>query len=110
MKKIALTGASVAKEKKARDILILNLRPLTIIADYFVILSCESEIQIKTVTTAIIEKLSEQGIEVNHIEGTPESKWVLLDYGGLIVHIFHENLRDYYQLEKVWGDAERVDF
>jgi len=58
---------------------------------------------------SITDKLSKKGIEPNHTEGTPESKWMLLDYSGVIVHIFHEELRNYYQLEKVWGDAKIVN-
>jgi len=85
------------------------LQPLTVLTDYFVILSCESQVQIKTIADAITDALSEQGIEPHHIEGTPESKWMLLDYSGVIVHIFHEELRNYYQLEKVWGDAKKIN-
>lgn len=101
-------GTAAAKEKKAKNIAILNLQPLTLIADYFVILSCESEIQIKTVSEHIIDTLSQKGVNVEHVEGTPQSRWILLDYADVIIHIFHENLRDYYQLEKVWGDAEKI--
>ena len=83
---------------------------MTILTDYFVILSCESQIQIKTVADTITDKLSEEGIGIHHIEGTPESKWMLLDYDGVIIHIFHEEMRTYYQLEKVWGDAKKVKY
>lgn len=99
-----------AEEKKAKDIVILDLQPLTILTDYFVILSCESQVQIKTVANAIMDKLSEKSVSMHHIEGTPESRWILLDYNGVIIHIFHEELRNYYQLEKVWGDAKKVKF
>ena len=85
------------------------MQPLTVLTDYFVILSCESQVQIKAIADAIIDKLSEKGIKSNHIEGTPESRWMLLDYSGVIVHIFHEELRNYYQLEKVWGDAKEIN-
>ncbi|MFH1548800.1 MAG: ribosome silencing factor [Candidatus Omnitrophota bacterium] len=103
-------GALAAEEKKAEDIVILNLQPLTVLTDYFVILSCESQVQIKTVAGAITDKLSQKGIKANHIEGTPESKWILLDYNGVIIHIFHRELRNYYQLEKVWGDAKNINY
>lgn len=73
------------------------------------ILSCESQVQTKTIAESITNVLSKKGIEANHIEGTPESKWMLLDYGGVIIHVFHEELRNYYQLEKVWGDAKIVN-
>ncbi|MCK4905543.1 ribosome silencing factor [bacterium] len=109
-KKIALIGALAAEEKKAEDIVILNLQPLSVLTDYFVILSCESQVQIKTVANAITDKLSQKGIKANHIEGTPESKWILLDYNGVIIHIFHKELRNYYQLEKVWGDAKNINY
>ncbi len=89
--------------------MVLDLQPLTVLTDYFVILSCESQVQTKTVANAIADALSKKGIEPMHIEGTPESRWVLLDYSGVIIHIFHEELRNYYQLEKVWGDAKIVN-
>ena len=85
------------------------MQPLTILTDYFVILSCESQVQIKTVAYAITDNLSQKGIKTKHMEGTPESRWMILDYSGVIVHIFHEELRNYYQLEKVWGDAKIVN-
>ena len=74
------------------------------------ICSATSEIQLATITSSIVEELHRKGIEPHHQEGTPESRWILLDYGGIIVHIFYHELREYYGLEKLWGDAEKVDF
>ena len=110
LKQFVRKAAKVAEKKKAENTLILDLQNLTTIADYFLICSGTSEIQLATIASSIIEKLAEEGIKLHHQEGTPESKWILLDYGGTIIHIFNTETRQYYGLEKLWGDAPKVDF
>lgn len=92
-------------DKKGADIILLDIRHLSILADYFVICSGETERQVKAIVDEITEKAKEDGVRPLHIEGDPPSGWVLMDYGDVIVHIFAPAVRDYYQLEKLWSDA-----
>ena len=92
-------------DKKGSDIVLLDLRSISLLADYFVICSGESERQVKAIVDEITEKIKEEGIRPLHIEGDSSSGWVLVDYGGVIVHIFAPVVRGYYQLEKLWSDA-----
>jgi len=100
--------AEAADSKKAFDIIILDLRKLTSIADYFVICSGGSTTQVSAVSEAIGQALAGSGIHPSHVEGQAESSWVLMDYGDVVVHVFDEQTRLYYSLEKLWGDAVRV--
>jgi ribosome-associated protein len=102
--------AEAADSKKAFDIVILDLRKLTYITDYFVICSGGSTTQVSAISDWIGQTLSQSGMHPSHIEGQSESSWVLMDYGDVVVHIFDEQTRVYYALEKLWGDAARVPF
>jgi ribosome-associated protein len=105
----ALLAAEAADDKKASNILILDLRGLTYIADYFMICSGNNPAQVGAVSDWIEESLARTGERVSHhIEGQTEASWVLMDYGDMVVHIFDEEARVYYNLEKLWGDAPRV--
>ena len=104
----ALLAAKAADGKKAFDLLVLDLRGLTSITDYFVICSASNVTQIGAITDGIGHALASEGIRPSHIEGGPESTWVLMDYGDAVVHIFDEGTRVYYSLERLWGDAPRV--
>jgi ribosome-associated protein len=86
----------------------LDIRPISLLADYFVICSGETERQVKAIVDEITEKGKEDGVRPLHIEGAPPSGWVLVDYGDVIVHVFAPAVRDYYQLEKLWSDASMV--
>ncbi len=94
--------------KKASHITLLDLRGVSIIADYFLICSGESERQLKAIAEEVQEKLDAQGITPRRVEGTPESGWILLDYSAVIVHIFDVTRRSYYQLEEVWQQARTL--
>jgi ribosome-associated protein len=98
----------LAEDKKAADILLLDLGELTTLADAFVICSGGSERQIAAIADGIAEKLRDEGIKPIGREGTAESHWVLLDYGSVIVHVFTPPERDYYGLEKHWSEAKTV--
>jgi ribosome-associated protein len=104
----ALVTAEAADAKKAFDILILDLRGLTYITDYFVICSGGSTTQAGAVSDSIGQALAKAGVHPDHIEGQAEASWVLMDYGDVVVHIFEVQTRAYYALEKIWGDAPRV--
>jgi ribosome-associated protein len=105
---IALLAADAADDKKAEDIEILNVQGLTVIADYFVICSANSDKQVRAVARAIDDTLAEKGIEPKRIAGMNDAKWVLIDYADVIVHIFQKKEREYYDLERLWSDAEKI--
>ncbi len=98
----------LAEDKKAADIVLLDLAGLTTLADYFVIASGGSERQIDAIADGIASGLRDTGIRPIGREGTPESHWVLLDFGSVIVHVFTPPERDYYQLEKHWSEAKTI--
>lgn len=98
--------AAAASDKKARDIVLLNMEELTIATDYFVICSANSPTQVRAIADNIEEKLHEQGKDFLHKEGYREGNWVLLDYGDCVAHIFVQEQREYYALEQLWSDAK----
>jgi ribosome-associated protein len=98
----------LAEDKKAADIVLLDLGELTTLADAFVICSGGSERQISAIADGIVEALRDQGVKPIGREGTSQSHWVLLDYGSVIVHVFTPPERDYYELEKHWSGARVV--
>lgn len=102
--------AAAASEKKARDIVILDMEGITLVADHFVICSANSTTQIQAIADNIEEKLTEKGIKALRKEGYRDSHWVLLDYGGCVVHIFVEEDRRFYNLERLWGDAKAAKY
>lgn len=95
-------------EKHARDVLVLEVGRLTIVADYFVICHGTTSRQVKAITEAIQEALGRKGVFPSHTEGLGQALWVLLDYGDVVVHVFEEATRRYYDLERLWGDAPRM--
>jgi ribosome-associated protein len=96
-------------DKKGSDIIILDIRSISFLADYFVICSGETERQIKAIVDGIAEKAKKElKVTPLHIEGKPHSGWVLMDYGSVIVHVFSNPIRDYYRLEELWSDATTV--
>lgn len=104
----ALLAAEAADGKKAYDLLVLDLRELTSIADYFVICSASSTTQVGAIADGIGHALAGAGIRPSHVEGGPEATWVLMDYGDVIAHIFDEQARSYYSLDRLWGDAPSI--
>lgn len=108
IKDLALLAADTADAKKAEDIDVLNVKGLTVIADYFVICSANSDKQVKAVARAIEDKLAEKGIEPKRMAGMNDAKWVLIDYADVIIHVFKKREREYYDLERLWSDAEKI--
>ncbi|MBI3457848.1 MAG: ribosome silencing factor [Candidatus Rokubacteria bacterium] len=104
----AQLGARAALAKKAEGLLVLDLQAISTIADYFVICSGNSMTQIQTIAEAIEASLKGEGFPVYHREGLPESGWLLLDYGDVVVHVFLPETRDFYALEHLWGDAPEL--
>ena len=104
----ALLAAEAADGKKAFEILILDLRGLTSITDYFVICSAGNITQTGAIADGIERSLAVAGNYPSHIEGGADATWILMDYGDVVVHIFDAQTRAYYSLERLWGDAPRV--
>lgn len=106
---IAYFISNAASNKKARDVRILNVMHLSPIADYFVVCSGNSTVQVKAIADEIENKMSEKGCELKHKEGYSSARWILLDYGDVIVHVFHNEDRDFYDIERLWADAIAVN-
>ncbi|MEQ7215638.1 ribosome silencing factor [Enterococcus asini] len=106
MLKIAVKAAD---SKHAEDILALDVREISLLADYFVICSANSERQINAIIDEVLEQEEKNGVEVKRIEGKDGAAWVLIDLGDVIVHVFSNNERAFYNLEKLWADAPLVD-
>jgi ribosome-associated protein len=105
---VARRVVELAEDKKAADIVLLDLSELTTLADYFVIASGNSERQLDAIADGIISALRDEKIRPYGREGTPASHWVLIDFGGVIVHVFTPPERDFYQLERHWAEAKTV--
>ncbi len=101
---------ALAQSKKARDIVHLKLSGLTLIADYFLLMTAGNTRQAQALSDHIYEELKSQDCQALRIEGYQEGQWILLDYGHVVVHIFLEEERAFYDLEHLWGDAERKDY
>ena len=108
-RKLLQAAAEAAQSRKAQDPLALDLRDVAGVADYFLICSGASEVQVKAIAEAVEEKLHGLGASPWHVEGLTGRRWVLLDYVEIVVHVFHEKTREYYLLERLWGDARKVD-
>jgi ribosome-associated protein len=105
-KRLAYLAGKLALDKKADDVKILDLRKLSTICDFFVICSANVEIHAKAIADSIIENLEKKGIKAWHHEGYQACRWILLDYVDVVVHIFLNEVREFYELEKLWGDAK----
>ncbi len=104
---LARAVARLTLTKKAGDVVIMDLRGLTSMADFFVLCSAESDVQIRAIMDAVEGGMEEKGVNAWHREsGSPH--WVLLDYVDVVLHIFHTSTRTFYNLEKLWGDAKAV--
>lgn len=107
-KDLANRISQLALSKKGNDVIIMDLKELSDVTDFFVIVSCESDIHVKTIANYIEEELKKEMIRVWHKEGYHQLNWVLLDYVDVVTHIFRRETRDYYSLEKLWADAEII--
>ena len=105
---LARKAVEIASDRKAEDIVMLDISKVSIIADYFVICTGTSERHVRAVAKEIDEKLGHEKINPLNLEGMTEAKWVLMDYGAVIVHVFDESTRDMYRLEELWAGAQPV--
>ncbi len=99
-------AVELVEEKKGRDVVLLNLKGKSMVTDYFLLATGNSVTQVKAITNYLDEKLHEQGIPILRVEGLPEATWALIDCGDLVVHVMTPDTREFYNLERLWGDAE----
>lgn len=109
-KEMAMKIAAFANDKKAADILLLNMEGLSPVTDYFVICSASNNILVKAIADNIEDKMAELGVYPAHKEGYADGRWILLDYGDIVAHIFLEEERDFYNIEQLWADAPSEAF
>ena len=107
-RRTAQRAARAALDKKAADLTVLDMQRVSSVTDYFLVCSGKSTTHVRTISDAIRQELKADGVRPLHAEGRPESGWVLLDYGDVLVHIFLEDTRAYYALERLWGDAPSI--
>lgn len=100
-------AAAAASDKKAKDIVILDMRGISMVTDHFVICSANSTTQVQAIADNVEEQLKKAGVAPLAKEGYREARWILLDYGTCVVHIFVEEDRQFYNLERLWGEAEK---
>jgi ribosome-associated protein len=104
----ARRAAQVLLDNKAQDVVVLDLRPVSDMADYFIVASGTSDTHVRATAGHVVETLKAEGLRVHSVEGMEQGRWVLLDYVDFVVHVFHPTLRAFYQLERLWGDAPAV--
>ncbi|MBS8264981.1 ribosome silencing factor [Mesobacillus boroniphilus] len=104
-RELLMTAVKAADDKRAEDIMVLNMKGISLIADYFIICHGNSDKQVQAIAREIREKAEEQGHNLKRMEGFDEARWVLIDIGDVVVHVFHKEERSYYNLERLWGDA-----
>lgn len=109
VKKIVETVVEASEDRKAEDCIILNMEHLTPIADYFVICHGNNERQVQAIARSIKEAVEEKGYQITRMEGFEQARWILIDIGSVICHVFHKDERSYYNLERLWGDAEEIN-
>lgn len=107
---LAVLAARAADEKKASRITLIGLQDVSLMADYFVICSGQNPVQVRAIAQNVAEKLEEQGIAVAHEEGMAHGRWVLLDCGLVVVHVMLEREREFYNLERLWGQGQVEEF
>jgi ribosome-associated protein len=105
---LAQRAAAIALDNKANDVVVLSLKGVSDMTDYFIIASGTSDTHVRSLGEHIQEGLKKDGTAAHHVEGLEQGRWVLLDYVDFVVHLFHPSLRSFYQLERLWGDAQVV--
>lgn len=101
--------ARAADSKRAEDLIALNMNGISLIADYFLICHGNSDKQVQAIAREMKEQAEEKGVSVKRLEGFDEARWILIDLGDVVAHVFHKDERSYYNLERLWGDAPIED-
>jgi ribosome-associated protein len=102
-------AVDAAGDKKAQNIIALDLQGISPVADYYVICHGNSDTQVQSISTEIRKKAESSGVRVRGVEGLDTGRWVLLDMGDVVVHVFHREEREYYNIERLWSDAKAVE-
>jgi ribosome-associated protein len=103
-------AAELALDRKALDVVALDLRGISSATDFFLLATGNSDIQVKAIAEHVLEGMKGEGARPLHVEGLDRGRWVLMDYVDMVVHVFHPSAREFYQLEHLWGDAPQRDF
>ncbi len=103
-------AVELALERKAQDVVSLDLRGISSATDFFLLASGTSDVHVRSIAEHMVRELKSEGVPPSHIEGLSGGRWVLADYIDVVVHVFHPEARAFYQLEALWGDAPRRDF
>jgi ribosome-associated protein len=101
-------AAQIARDSRAQDVVLLDLRGVSDMTDFFLIVSGTSDTAVRSIGQHIVEDMKKEGTPATHVEGIEKGRWVLLDYVDFVVHVFHPTLRNFYQLERLWADAEQI--
>ncbi len=101
--------AKACDDKRAENIVVLDMKEVSLIADYFLICDGSNERQVQAISRELKDVAEEQAIEVKRMEGFDQARWVLVDLGNVVCHVFHRDERVYYNLEKLWGDAPQLE-
>ena len=107
-RQLALLAAEVCDEKKAKEIIVLDVRKITSISDYFIVCSTSNERQARAIAEGMRMRMKELGRREMGVEGMEDARWVLQDFGDIVLHIFHESQREFYDIEGLWADAKQV--
>jgi ribosome-associated protein len=107
-RELALYAAELASEKKGHDLYLLEVGQVSIIADYFLLATGTTAVQVRTICDYLVETLKKEGYQAIRIEGSSEAWWVVLDYGFLVIHVFQPEARTFYDLERLWSEAPRI--
>ena len=106
---LAQRAAAILLDRKANDVVLLSLKGVSDMTDYFLIASGTSDTHVRALGSSVLEDLKkETGQMAHHVEGLQQGRWVLLDYVDFVVHVFHPTLRSFYQIERLWADADVI--
>ncbi|MFO8175655.1 MAG: ribosome silencing factor [Gemmatimonadota bacterium] len=105
-----IQAAELALERKAEEVLALDLRGISSATDFFILASGNSDVQVRAIAEHIMEEFARDGVRPLHVEGLDRARWVLMDFVDFVIHVLHPSARDFYQLETLWGDAPTRDF
>lgn len=108
-KELMNMAVAAADDKKASNIVALDLKGISLVADYFVICHGNSDTQVQSIATEIRKQAHAAGVNIRGIEGMDSARWVLMDLGDVVVHVFHRDEREYYNIERLWSDAKVVE-
>lgn len=103
-------AAELALDRKAEDVVVLDLRGINSATDFFVLATGNSDVQVKAIAEHVRDELRGASVRADHVEGLDTGRWVLMDFIDFVVHVFHPESRSFYQLEALWGDAPRIEF